>query len=111
MKKVDMVRNLLLLIVLFLAGCNSGKKDDPAMGGNSKKNGPITVDYKLIEKSSISSHIEVPGSILPNEETEIRSEISGRIVQLNISEGSFVNKGQLLVKLCDGDLQAQLKKL
>lgn len=48
---------------------------------------------------------------MPSEQTQIRSEVSGRIVQLNIREGSVVQKGALLVKLFDGDLQTQLKKL
>ncbi|MCH5687579.1 efflux RND transporter periplasmic adaptor subunit [Niabella sp. W65] len=55
--------------------------------------------------------IEVPGSIVANEVTEIRPEVSGRIVQLNIAEGKAVGKGALLAKIYDGDLQAQLKKL
>ena len=43
--------------------------------------------------------------------TEIHPEISGRVVQLNVSEGRNVSSGSLLAKLYDGDLQAQLKKL
>ncbi len=62
-------------------------------------------------KSALSENIRVPGTLLPFETTEIRPEISGRIVQLDIPEGRVVQKGALLVKLFDGDLQAQLKKL
>ncbi|MGZ5253119.1 MAG: efflux RND transporter periplasmic adaptor subunit, partial [Flavitalea sp.] len=55
--------------------------------------------------------IEVPGTLMPFETTEIRPEISGRLVSLNIPEGRFVNKGTVLAKIFDGDLQAQLRKL
>ena len=48
---------------------------------------------------------------MPYEETEIRPEISGRLVALNIREGASVARGTLLAKLFDGDLQAQLQKL
>lgn len=48
---------------------------------------------------------------MPAEATDIRPEISGRLVSIHFKEGSFVNKGSLLAKLFDGDLQAQLKKL
>ena len=99
------------LVALVLIGCRGEKKKESMGGGSGKKNGPLTVDYYVIDRSSISSNIEVPGSILPNEETEIRSEISGRIVQLDLNEGAFVKKSQLLVKLFDSDLQAQLRKL
>lgn len=73
--------------------------------------GPLSVEGFVVEAHSESENIEVPGSLLPVEETQIRSETSGRIVQLNIQEGTSVKKGSLLVKLFDQDLQAQLKKL
>src|SRR5579864_1557452 len=78
----------------------------------AKKNGgPLSVEGFIVEPHSESENIEVPGSLLPVEETQIRPETSGRIVQLNIQEGASVKKGSLLVKLFDQDLQAQLKKL
>lgn len=65
----------------------------------------------IVKTKSISENIDVPGTLFPFEETEIRPEISGRIVYLNVPEGRSVAKGTILAKLFDGDLQAQLKKL
>jgi membrane fusion protein (multidrug efflux system) len=72
---------------------------------------PMSVEGFIINTSSVSESIEVPGSLLPYESTELHPEVSGRVVSLNINEGSFVRKGTQLAKLFDGDLQAQLKKL
>jgi len=69
------------------------------------------VDGFVVKPRSISEKIEVPGSLLPFEETPIRAEVGGRIVQLNIQEGTQVEAGTLLVKLFDKDLQASLRKL
>lgn len=69
------------------------------------------VDGFIVSPQTISEKIEVPGSLLPAEQTQIRSEVSGRVVQLNFKEGSVVQKGALLVKLFDADLQSELKKL
>ena len=80
------------------------------MGGPSN-NGPLKVEAIIVSPSTLSNKIEVAGNILPFELTEIRSEISGRIVQINFKEGSAIGKNAVLVKLFDGDLQAQLKKL
>jgi membrane fusion protein (multidrug efflux system) len=99
-----------LVITIVLISCND-KKPQRAAGGGSRQQGPLEVDGFVVSESSISENIEVPGSLLPFEETQIRSEVGGRIVQLNIEEGAFVSKGTLLVKLFDKDLQAQLKKL
>jgi membrane fusion protein (multidrug efflux system) len=71
----------------------------------------MTVDAFVIKQSSVSENVEVPGSLRPFEETQIRAEVGGRIVQMNVKEGTVVQKGTLLVKLFDEDLKAQLRKL
>ena len=68
------------------------------------------VDAFLVEQSSVSENVEVPGTLFPFEETQIRAETGGRIIKLNIEEGATVAKGTLLVKIFDQDLQAQLQK-
>src|SRR5215207_1859825 len=98
-----------LSLVLIFSSCNS-KKQEP-VAGRQRQQGPILVDGFVVTPSSVSENVEVPGSLLPFEETEIRAEVGGRIVELNIKEGSVVQQGTLLVKLFDRDLQAQLKKL
>jgi membrane fusion protein, multidrug efflux system len=65
----------------------------------------------VVQPKSIQNAIQASGTLLANEEIELRPEISGKIIQLNLNEGSAVSKGALLVKLYDADLQAQLKKL
>jgi membrane fusion protein (multidrug efflux system) len=101
---------LIVATVLLIASC-SEKKTSEAANRGGRQQGPISVDGFVVSESSISERIEVPGTLLPFEETYIRAEVGGRIVQLNIQEGSVVSKGTLLVKLFDKDLQAQLRKL
>ncbi len=95
-----------IAIVILLTAC-----EQKAKVVASKSVVPLLVEGFLVEAHTESENIEVPGSLLPVEETQIRPETSGRIVQLNIREGASVKKGSLLVKLFDRDLQAQLKKL
>lgn len=76
-----------------------------------RKAGPVIAEGFVVEPHVESEDVEVPGSLFPFEETQIKPEVSGRIVVLNIQEGSFVKRGSLLVRLFDQDLQAQLKKL
>jgi membrane fusion protein (multidrug efflux system) len=71
----------------------------------------MSVEAFIVEPSTVTETIEVPGNLLPFESTELHPEVAGRVVSLNINEGSYVRKGTTLLKLFDGDLQAQLKKL
>lgn len=98
------------LFIIALISCKQ-KKEAPEVMTVRSVNLPIQVEGFIVRSKLLSENIEVPGTLMPYETTEIRPEISGRIVELNIAEGRVVPKGTLLVKLFDGDLQARLKKL
>lgn len=75
------------------------------------KQPPVSANAIVTKSQTLITKIEVPGSLLANETTEIHPEVSGRLVELNVKEGSFITQGALLAKLYDGDLQAQKRKL
>lgn len=110
MRIIPLQNIILLFILAALAGCK-GKKDGAAPSGSPRNAAPARVDAFIVKTESLNEDIESSGTLLPAEETELRPEVSGRVVKLNVKEGSFVSKGDLLVKLFDGDLQAQLRKL
>jgi membrane fusion protein (multidrug efflux system) len=100
------------MALLTLFSCKSKKDAAPPPGQGPGAPVPvISVEGLVVKTSSINEVVEASGTILANEATEIRPEISGRITQLNIREGAVVPKGSLLVKIYDADLQAQLNKL
>jgi len=102
---------LTLVFLLFIAICSCGEKEKKQPLSQNNRQQAIQVDGYVVKQQALGENVEVPGSLIANESTEIHPEISGRIVQLNVSEGRFVSKGTLLAKIYDGDLQAQLKKL
>ena len=79
-------------------------------GGGQKPPAP-KVDGFVVQTETLSESIELPGSLVADDATEIHPEVSGRITALNIREGAYVGKGAVLAKLYDGDLQAQKRKL
>src|SRR5690606_6507279 len=105
------VFRFLFFMCLFGISFISCKEKGQSNVQGNRAQGPFTVDGFLVEEHDISDKVKVRRTLLPAEETQIRAEVSGRVVQLNIKEGTTVNKGALLVKLFDQDLQAQLKKL
>lgn len=76
----------------------------------SKTPPPVAVDIVLAKHSSFSQTLDASGTVQAQEFVELKPEVSGRIVKLNINEGETVLEGTLLVKLNDDDLQAQLRK-
>lgn len=94
-----------------ISSCESDSKKPAPAQGRPRTQGTLMVDAFLVERSSVSENVEVPGTLFPFEETQIRAEVGGRVVRLNVEEGATVAKGTLLVKIFDQDLQAQLQKL
>ena len=72
---------------------------------------PVIVTAYVARLEKITNTIFATGTILANEEVQLTPEISGKIISINFKEGTGVSKGDLLVKINDADLQAQLSKL
>ena len=70
----------------------------------------LAVDIMVLKNQKAANEIQSTGTILPNEKVELASEGSGKVVGIYFKEGSYVKSGQLLVKLNDKDLRAQLNK-
>ncbi len=92
-------------------GKEKGVGSPAGPGGGPGKGGKTAVIVTVIKPTRLDDILSSTGSILPNEEVEIRSEIPGRIILLNIKEGDFVQKGTVLFRINDDELQAKLKKL
>ena len=104
------LHNVILVagIGLLLLGCGSDKKAE-----TPKPKGPQVSKATgyIVTPQLLSQDIEVPGSLAAFEEVELHPEVSGRVIAVYFKEGSTVGQGSLLLKLYDGDLQAQLQKL
>jgi len=99
-----------LIILPVLISC-ANKEENKTPARPKPAGGGGIFDAVIVKSFPIKRSVETPGTILPNEMAELHPEISGRVTGLFFTEGSFVRKGTLLVKLFDADLQAQLKKL
>ena len=98
------------LAILFISGCYAKAKDRP-------DNAPpaivqaIPADGNIIKAGNLKEELEVTGNLVANQQVTLVSELTRRLVQVNVKEGNLVQKGQLLFQLDDEDLQAQLEKL
>lgn len=66
--------------------------------------------YQIVP-AQMNELIYSTGSLIPDEEVELSFETSGKVVGIYFREGTRVNKGDLLAKINDRPLQAQLLKL
>lgn len=86
-------------------GAKSGGGKGGRGGGAAQKQ---PVEVVEISRRDLSESLRVVGSVAPNETASIRPEMSGLIRAIHFEEGRKVKKGDLLVKIDDSELQAQL---
>ena len=99
-----------ILAIVFLPKflSSSGAGSNLMTGGRPDM--VVSVKAHIVVLETLSNSVFTTGTVLANEEVELRSEVSGKIVRILFKEGSFVSKGDLLIKINDADLQAQLRR-
>tara|TARA_R110002126_G_scaffold385_1_gene2561 strand:+ start:2020 stop:3087 length:1068 start_codon:yes stop_codon:yes gene_type:complete len=70
----------------------------------------LQVDVFVVKPDVIEDKIFTTGTLTSNEEVELATESSGLIQSISLREGQDVKKGELLVKINDSELKAQLKR-
>jgi membrane fusion protein (multidrug efflux system) len=104
----------LAVVVIALLALPKLMPDKRATGASGRKSQgpppPVRVGIHVVKKAPLASTLQAVGSVMAREEIDLRSETQGRIVKIGFEEGQHVRKGQLLLKINDSDLQAQLRK-
>jgi membrane fusion protein, multidrug efflux system len=109
MKIKTLVYSLLIIGLVGLIGFRITKNSD-AKGPKDKEKDkqPITVNGTVVHLQTFDNNLALSGSIEANEQVEIRSEVSGIVKNIFFQEGTTVAKGQVLFKVNDIELKAQL---
>lgn len=91
------------------AGCGNSQSAPGGRNRSAAASG-TPVEALVVKSRPLADRITTTGTLLANEEVELRSEISGRVTGIFFDEGTRVRKGTVLLKINDQDLQAQLKR-
>src|ERR1700752_55375 len=63
------------------------------------------------QSDQVSSVLSVVGYVTASEQVEITAAIAARAVAVNVREGDFVHRGQLLARLDDTDVRSQIEQV
>lgn len=108
--------SIILLVIVIIAAIiivpqlTSTKDKSDEKTGN-QRNQSILADGYIVKGEVLENNIRTVGTILANEEVEIRSEISKKISGIHFKEGTYVGRGKTLFTLDNSDLYARLRKL
>ncbi len=82
------------------------KAEKPRGGKRSER--AVAVEAATARGTATTTDIRAIGSLRSDESVQIASEIAGRIEQINFTEGGVVAEGDVLVKLDDDLVEAQV---
>jgi membrane fusion protein (multidrug efflux system) len=79
--------------------------------GNDRRTTPMmSVQGEVLKPQKFEDNLSLSGTLESNEEINIRTEVSGIVESILFEEGAKVSQGQVLVRVNDVELRAQLSK-
>ncbi len=90
---------------------NSLEKVSPLTSGPQAERNPLSVNAMIVSHTTLEDVFRTKGVLIPDEEVSLSFETAGKITNIYFQEGTFVKKGQLLAKMNDKPLLAELQKL
>ena len=115
-----LVAGLAVAALLLARGCGGDDAGGGPTGGGPGGGGPgggrggrggsdtLAVLVDVATRETLEDALQTTGTLLPDEEVVVRSEIAGRITRLGFSEGGRVGQGQTLAVLDTEVLDAQV---
>ncbi len=98
---------LTVLSAAFLAGCGSNANSATVSNANNQ---PAIVDVTTTQAvvKPIPTYIEATGNLASDAQTDVAPAVSGKIAEVNFDIGSYVNQGDVLVRLDSRDAAIRL---
>lgn len=97
------VKLLSVAVVLTLVGVSCSSSDESEM----QKDQPVSVVTQTADLMQSQATHRFSGSVTSDRTINMSTKVMGRITQLDVEEGDFVQKGEVLVRIKDDNLQAQ----
>ncbi len=98
---------LYAIAVISLSACHEKKAEQQSKG----RSNTLAAEGYVVRPEQFDNDYTTSGSLLPNEEIQLLSEVSGRVTSITFKEGATVKKGQVLLKIYNDDIKAQVQKL
>ncbi|MFE1625337.1 efflux RND transporter periplasmic adaptor subunit [Brevibacillus reuszeri] len=98
---------LALLAITLVAGCSNPQAATPPTE-NVETVTPVQVE--TVKTGSVSSEAGISAKLAPSEEVQVSPKMGGKITSLPVKLGQHVEKGQLLFKLDETELQNTVRQ-
>ena len=101
-----------LAAILTVAGCNARQDADIVSASSTEPAAARVPTVKTVEAvtRAIAASVQVTGSFVAKETSDVAPEAAGRVVETFVNVGDFVKEGQVIVRFEDRDAQLRLEQ-
>lgn len=86
------------------------KPEQPAVGNEVLTNETIPVEIAIAKRGEIRSELQLSGTIEAKSRVMVVPKVTGRLIELDVSEGEKVTKGQVLAVIEHEELQLAVEQ-
>lgn len=103
---------LAALVGVFAVQAARSEGDDAAAEEDAEeaKDAPIPVEVAEVRQDGVASYISATANLVPENEVKVLAEWEGRLARLFVEEGQWVQRGQVLAELAQGDAPMAVEK-
>jgi RND family efflux transporter MFP subunit len=107
--KLALLMLLLVAAGAFLASCG-GSKANVRKEGSAANTEPVAIAVTTAAaiKRELPRFFEATGSLAGDQQTDVAPQTSGKVVAVGVDIGSYVRRGQMLVRLDDAELKLRV---
>jgi multidrug efflux pump subunit AcrA (membrane-fusion protein) len=109
--KLKLVLLMLLLVAvgIFVASCG-GSKANVRKAESAANAQPVAVEVTTAAaiKRDLPRFFEATGSLAGDQQTDVAPQTAGKVVAVGVDIGSYVRRGQMLVKIDDAELKLRV---
>jgi multidrug efflux pump subunit AcrA (membrane-fusion protein) len=101
---------ILVAASVLLSSCGGSKAQSNTQQANASAAAPAAVDVTVSPAITrdLPRFFEATGSFAADEQTDVAPSISGKVVAIGVELGSYVKRGQMIVRLDDNDSRIRL---
>src|SRR3954447_24391466 len=109
--KLVLLTLLLVAVGIFVASCGGSKanvrKDETAANAQ-----PVAIEVTSAAaiKRDLPRFFEATGSLAGDQQTDVAPQTAGKVVAVGVDIGSYVRRGQTLVKLDESELKLRVQQ-
>jgi len=101
---------LLAALIIAAAASMACNRSNGAPNTNTATATPATIDVSTTAAvlRQLPRYFEATGSLAANQQTDVMPETSGKVAAVGVDLGSYVHRGQMILKIDDADLRIRV---